>query len=72
MRLRKVINLSGVLAVTFPKELCNAVEVEHGDYFEVYLGENKTIVLTKHRSAPNKLGEDVPSPRGNQTTIYDK
>lgn len=72
MRLRKVINLSGVLGVTLPKELCNAVDVEYGDYFEVYLGENKAIVMKKHHIDSPALQTSDSNIAKDQLTIYDK
>lgn len=55
MYLRKLLNFNTILGVTFPKEFTNALNVERGDYVEIFLRDNKTIVVKTHRVEPKKL-----------------
>ena len=55
MVLRKLLDFKGVLGVTLPKEFTNAIQVERGDYAEVYLRDRRTIVIKKHGVKPQKI-----------------
>lgn len=55
MYLRKALIFNTILGVTIPKEYTKALAVERGDYLEVFLRDNKTIVIKKHGVKPNKL-----------------
>jgi antitoxin component of MazEF toxin-antitoxin module len=58
MVLRKLLLFNTTLGVTFPKEFSNALELEHGKHVEVYLRDNKTIVIKPHRIEPKKITVD--------------
>jgi hypothetical protein len=55
MVLRKLLIFNTVLGVTLPKQFTAALGVEGHDYVEVYLRDNKTIVIKPHRTEPKKI-----------------
>lgn len=55
MHLRKVLDFKGVLGVTLPKVLTNAIALERGNYAEVYLRDKRTIVIKKHGVKPQGI-----------------
>lgn len=55
MVLRKLLKFNTVLGVTLPKEFTNALNVEARQYVEVFLRDNKTIVIKPHRTEPKKI-----------------
>ena len=52
MRLRKVLSFNILLGLTLPKEYSNALNLSKGDYVEVGLQDEKTIVVRKHEYTP--------------------
>jgi len=55
MYLRKVLKFNTIVGLTLPKELSRALSLEWGNYAEVFLRDNKTIVIKKHGVKPNKI-----------------
>lgn len=55
MVLRKLLLFSTILGVTLPKEITNAARLEKGQYVEVYLRDNKTIVIKRHGTEPKLI-----------------
>lgn len=55
MNLRKMLVFKNILGVTLPKEYTNALGLEKGGYCEVFLRDNKNIVIKKHGVEPQKL-----------------
>lgn len=58
MYLRKVIDLSGVLAITLPKDITNAVAISKGDYIEVHYRDRNTLIIKRHKELPKKITVD--------------
>ena len=58
MTLRKVLQLAQTLAVTLPRNYCETIGIKKADYVEVYLKDNKTIIIKKHGKQPNKITLD--------------
>lgn len=55
MNMRKILHFNSALGLTLPKEFCRALGLERGNYAEVFLRDNKTIVIKKHGTEPKKL-----------------
>jgi len=55
MHLRKVIRFNSIVGLTLPKEFSNALGLAFGNYAEVFLRDNKTIVIKKHGVEPKKI-----------------
>jgi len=55
MVLRKLLGFNTVLGLTLPKQFTNALDIERGNYVEVYLRDNKTIVIKPHRTELKKI-----------------
>lgn len=55
MKLRKVSIFNTILGITIPKEYTNALDLEKGDYVEVYLRDRKSIVIKKHGVPPKRI-----------------
>jgi len=55
MNMRKVLHFNSALGLTLPKEFCKALGLERGNYIEVFLRDNKTIVIKRHGVKPNKI-----------------
>lgn len=55
MVMRKMVLFNTILGLTLPKEFTNALNLERGNYAEVFLRDNKTIVIKKHGTPINKL-----------------
>ncbi len=58
LRLRKVLGFNRVLGLTLPPELTHSLKVERGDYFEVYLKDEDTIIIKKHDVPPKRIDLD--------------
>lgn len=58
MVLRKVLQLHKTLALTLPREYGEAIGIKKGDYIEVYLKDNKTIIVKKHGIKPKGISLD--------------
>ena len=58
MRLRKVLYFNTLLGLTLPKEYSNALKLNKGDYVEVSLRNEYTIVIQKHDIPMKKIRED--------------
>jgi hypothetical protein len=56
MYLRKVLGFNTVLGVTIPKEFANPLRLEKGKYIEMFLRDDRTIVIKPHRIEPKKIG----------------
>ncbi len=55
MRLRKVLDFKGIVGITIPKEMSNALDIVPKDYVEVYLRDKRTVVIKKHGIEPKKI-----------------
>ncbi len=55
MDMRKIVQFNTILGLTLPKEYTNALGLERGDYAEVFLRDNKTIVIKRHGVPINRL-----------------
>lgn len=55
MVLRKMLNFSNILGITLPKDYTNAMKLKRGDYVEVYLRDEKTIVVKTHEVKPQNI-----------------
>ena len=55
MVLRKILLFNTILGLTLPKEYTNKLDLERGDYAEVFLRDSKTIVIKRHGTPINKL-----------------
>lgn len=55
MEMRKILHFNSALGLTLPKEYTRALGFERGNYAEVFLRDNKTIVIKRHGVKPNKL-----------------
>lgn len=56
--LRKMLKFNTILGITLPKQYTNALCLAHGDYVEIYLRDNHTIVLKTHRTKAKKITVD--------------
>jgi antitoxin component of MazEF toxin-antitoxin module len=57
MEMRKVLRFNTVLGLTLPKQFTNVMGISSGEYLEVFLANDETIVIKKHRENVNKLNE---------------
>jgi bifunctional DNA-binding transcriptional regulator/antitoxin component of YhaV-PrlF toxin-antitoxin module len=48
--------MNGVFAVTIPAVVARTIELDRGDYMELYVRDRKTIVLKKHGTKPKGVG----------------
>jgi bifunctional DNA-binding transcriptional regulator/antitoxin component of YhaV-PrlF toxin-antitoxin module len=55
MYLRKVLLFNTVFGFTIPKEFTNALKLSRGNYVEIYLRDNKTIVIKRHGVEPKQI-----------------
>ena len=55
MEMRKILHFNSALGLTLPKEFTRALGLERGNYAEVFLRDNKTIVIKRHGVKPNKI-----------------
>ena len=55
MVLRKLMLFNTILGITLPKDYTNALGLEKGQYIELYLRDNKTLVIKKHVKDLNKI-----------------
>lgn len=58
MVMRKLSMFNTILGITIPKEYTNALDLEKGDYVEVYLRDRKTIVIKKHGVEPKQITKE--------------
>lgn len=58
MNMRKVLQFNDSIGFTIPKQFGHALNIKHGDYVEVYLRDNKTMVIKKHGIAEKKITID--------------
>lgn len=54
MELRKVTKYNTVLGITIPKEYCNALGIEAGDYVEVNLLDDDSLLVMTHEKQTRK------------------
>ena len=55
MEMRKLLSFNTILGVTLPKKYTNSLGLEKGDYAEIFLRDNKTIVIKRHGIPYQKL-----------------
>lgn len=58
MNMRKVLQFNDSIGFTIPKQFGYALNIQHGDYVEVYLRDKKTMVIKKHGIEQKKITID--------------
>lgn len=44
---RKIVGNTGVTRITIPKEIIDALEIQLGEYWEIYAEDNETIIMKR-------------------------
>ncbi len=55
MVIRKVLLFNTILGFTIPKEYANALKLEKGSYVQIFLGQNKSLIVLKREEKFNKI-----------------
>jgi antitoxin component of MazEF toxin-antitoxin module len=71
MEMRKVLKFNTVLGLTLPKQFTNTLDISHGDYLEVFLANDHTIVIKKHKESSNKITQSEVNKYNKITQKYD-
>ena len=54
MDLRRVLKFNGTLGLTLPNKYTRILGLHWKDYVEIYLADDKTIVIRKHKEPKRK------------------
>jgi len=55
MKLRRVLRFNGSVGFTLPVELARILELHWKDYVEVYLKDDETLIVRKHKAEEFKI-----------------
>jgi len=55
MVIRKLLLFNTILGFTIPKEYANALNLERGDYVQIFLGENHSLIVLKRQDKFMKI-----------------
>jgi antitoxin component of MazEF toxin-antitoxin module len=57
MEIRRVLKFNGTLGMTLPNKFTSIIGLHWQDYVEIYLADDETIVVRKHKVSKSLKGE---------------